>query len=221
MPSVSRQQQKAMFAAASGNSNIGIPKSVGEDYADADIARGPDKLPAKVHEGKAVKLKDGGIVPDRNKVSDKWGVDLTKWANESDADKMDDRVRNEGNVEAKMELEKQRQAMVDAQGQQPVQKMAAGGYAKGGPVTGNLPMPALTNADGAGVGKMSGRKGGHQAFGAQTNTMDVGGKVPGKGKGDHVAALLEPGELVIPKHEAEKMFKPRNTWTQDEDDDEE
>ena len=47
MPSVSRQQQKAMFAAASGKSNIGIPKKVGEDFAAADIARGPKKLPMR------------------------------------------------------------------------------------------------------------------------------------------------------------------------------
>ena len=47
MPSVSRQQQKAMFAAASGKSNIGIPKKVGEEFASADIARGPKKLPAR------------------------------------------------------------------------------------------------------------------------------------------------------------------------------
>ncbi len=45
MPSVSRQQQKAMFAAASGNSNIGIPQSVGKKFAKADIARGKKKLP--------------------------------------------------------------------------------------------------------------------------------------------------------------------------------
>jgi len=35
-----------MFAAASGHSTLGIPKSVGQDYANADIARGPKKLPA-------------------------------------------------------------------------------------------------------------------------------------------------------------------------------
>lgn len=34
-----------MFAAANGNSTLGIPKSVGQDYANADIARGPMKLP--------------------------------------------------------------------------------------------------------------------------------------------------------------------------------
>lgn len=46
MPSVSRAQQSAMHAAASGNSTIGIPQSVGEDFAAADHARGPTKLPA-------------------------------------------------------------------------------------------------------------------------------------------------------------------------------
>ena len=45
MPSVSRQQQRAMFAAASGHSTLGIPKSVGKDFAAADIARGKKKLP--------------------------------------------------------------------------------------------------------------------------------------------------------------------------------
>jgi hypothetical protein len=36
-----------MRAAASGNSTIGIPQSVGEDFAAADHARGPAKLPAR------------------------------------------------------------------------------------------------------------------------------------------------------------------------------
>lgn len=47
MPSVSRAQQAAMHAAASGNSTLGIPQSVGEDFAAADHARGPAKLPAR------------------------------------------------------------------------------------------------------------------------------------------------------------------------------
>lgn len=47
MPSVSRAQQKAMHAAAEGRGNIGIPQSVGEDFAAADHARGPTKLPAR------------------------------------------------------------------------------------------------------------------------------------------------------------------------------
>lgn len=36
MPSTGRQQQLAMFAAASGHSTLGIPKSVGEDFVAAD-----------------------------------------------------------------------------------------------------------------------------------------------------------------------------------------
>ena len=54
MPSVSRQQQKAMFAAKSGNSTLGIPQSVGSDFAKADIARGKKKLPARVKDGVAL-----------------------------------------------------------------------------------------------------------------------------------------------------------------------
>ena len=47
MPDVSRAQQKAMHAAAAGNSTIGIPQSVGQEFAAADHARGPTKLPAR------------------------------------------------------------------------------------------------------------------------------------------------------------------------------
>jgi hypothetical protein len=36
-----------MHAAAAGNSTIGIPQSVGEDFSAADHARGPAKLPAR------------------------------------------------------------------------------------------------------------------------------------------------------------------------------
>lgn len=46
MPSVSGKQQRAMFAAAAGKSTLGIPKKVGMEFAKADIARGPKKLPA-------------------------------------------------------------------------------------------------------------------------------------------------------------------------------
>ena len=34
-----------MHAAASGHSTLGIPQSVGQDFANADAARGPAKLP--------------------------------------------------------------------------------------------------------------------------------------------------------------------------------
>jgi hypothetical protein len=39
MPSVTRKQQKAMFAAASGHSNLGIPAKVGREFAEADMRR--------------------------------------------------------------------------------------------------------------------------------------------------------------------------------------
>jgi len=45
MPDVSRAQQKAMHAAAAGHSTLGIPQSVGKEFAAADHARGPTKLP--------------------------------------------------------------------------------------------------------------------------------------------------------------------------------
>lgn len=45
MPDVSRAQQKAMHAAAEGRSTLGIPENVGKEFAAADHARGPTKLP--------------------------------------------------------------------------------------------------------------------------------------------------------------------------------
>jgi len=53
MPSVSRQQQKAMFAAAAGKSNLGIPQSVGAEFVKADTG---GKLP------KVKKYQGGGPV---------------------------------------------------------------------------------------------------------------------------------------------------------------
>lgn len=66
MPSVSRQQQKAMFAAAEGKSTLGIPKKVGQDFAAADIARGPVKLPKKAPVGNATGLKSYAGSKDKN-----------------------------------------------------------------------------------------------------------------------------------------------------------
>lgn len=40
-----------------------------------------------------------------------------------------------------------------------------------------------------------------------TRKMSDGGVVPGKGGGDHVPALLEPGELVIPKDAAQRIIE--------------
>jgi hypothetical protein len=45
MPPRSEQQRKAMHAAASGNSTLGIPKKVGKEFVDADKG---GKLPKKV-----------------------------------------------------------------------------------------------------------------------------------------------------------------------------
>jgi hypothetical protein len=44
MPPVSEKQRRAMAAAASGNSTIGIPKKVGAEFIGADPG---GKLPAK------------------------------------------------------------------------------------------------------------------------------------------------------------------------------
>jgi hypothetical protein len=44
MPMQSEAQRKAMHAAASGKSTIGIPKKVGKEFADADQG---GKLPKK------------------------------------------------------------------------------------------------------------------------------------------------------------------------------
>ena len=44
MPPVSEAQRRAMFAAKAGHSTLGIPKSVGKEFADADPG---GKLPAR------------------------------------------------------------------------------------------------------------------------------------------------------------------------------
>jgi hypothetical protein len=62
-PPVSEAQRKAMFAAKAGNSTLGIPKSVGEEFANADPG---GKLPAKA--------KDESITED----ADKLGLEYEK-----------------------------------------------------------------------------------------------------------------------------------------------
>jgi len=47
MPSVSEKQRRAMQAAAHGKSTLGIPKSVGKEFAAADKAKGAKNLPMK------------------------------------------------------------------------------------------------------------------------------------------------------------------------------
>jgi hypothetical protein len=46
MPIESKQQQKAMYAAAAGNSTLGIPKKVGKEFIKSGKAK--PNLPQKV-----------------------------------------------------------------------------------------------------------------------------------------------------------------------------
>ena len=46
-PSKTPKQARAMKAAAAGKSTIGIPKSVGQEYAKADAAKGKSASPPK------------------------------------------------------------------------------------------------------------------------------------------------------------------------------
>lgn len=59
---VSQAQRGAMFSAAAGKSQLGIPKKVGQEFAKADIARGPKKLPAVA---KPAGFKPTGVVAKR------------------------------------------------------------------------------------------------------------------------------------------------------------
>lgn len=55
MPPRSKAQARAMFAAASGNSTIGIPKKVGAEFT-SDLAKGSvKKLPQKVSKKRSMK----------------------------------------------------------------------------------------------------------------------------------------------------------------------
>jgi hypothetical protein len=44
MPSTSKQQRRAMFAAAAGKSNLGIPKKVGKEFVTADKGKSKQAL---------------------------------------------------------------------------------------------------------------------------------------------------------------------------------
>ena len=56
MPPVSEAQRRAMHAAAAGNSTIGIPKSVGKEFANADEG---GKLPARKSDEERKKSRYG------------------------------------------------------------------------------------------------------------------------------------------------------------------
>lgn len=60
MPPVSEKQRRAMRAAASGDSTLGIPKSVGEDFNAADLG---GKLPPSAPTDRQANLK--GNAPPR------------------------------------------------------------------------------------------------------------------------------------------------------------
>ena len=47
MPSVSRQQRKAMLAAKAGKSTLGIPTKVGSDFIKADKGKDLSRLPLR------------------------------------------------------------------------------------------------------------------------------------------------------------------------------
>jgi hypothetical protein len=49
MPSVSKAQARAMFAAASGKSTLGIPKSVGQEFTADQTPGSVKKLPPRAH----------------------------------------------------------------------------------------------------------------------------------------------------------------------------
>lgn len=63
MPSVSAKQHRAMEAAAHGSSTIGIPQTVGQDFADADAqapAAPPKAAPPPVAPPKAAPKRGKG-----------------------------------------------------------------------------------------------------------------------------------------------------------------
>ncbi len=53
MPNVSQAQRGAMASAAAGNSTLGIPKAVGQDFMDADQG---GKLPPRAKNRRSEKM---------------------------------------------------------------------------------------------------------------------------------------------------------------------
>jgi len=56
MPATSQSQYRAMQAAAHGSSTLGIPKKVGEDFADATPS--PGQLPKRAPKRKGSPMAD-------------------------------------------------------------------------------------------------------------------------------------------------------------------
>lgn len=59
MPSVSKAQNAAMWAAREGKSTLGIPASVGHDFTDAQSPGSVKKLPMRVATPKGAILRQG------------------------------------------------------------------------------------------------------------------------------------------------------------------
>lgn len=64
MPSVSKAQNGAMQAAKDGKSTLGIPKEVGEGFADAQTPGSVKKLPATKNP-RVDKLRARGLISDK------------------------------------------------------------------------------------------------------------------------------------------------------------
>lgn len=63
MPSVSKAQNSAMWAAREGKSTLGIPASVGKEFTDAQEPGSVKKLPA--HAKKVNRMRKAGKISDR------------------------------------------------------------------------------------------------------------------------------------------------------------
>ena len=69
MPMMSQAQRGAMFAAAAGKSTLGIPQTVGKEFADADTGgKLPRKVSARTDQQKRTNpLNYGAMVNNANK----------------------------------------------------------------------------------------------------------------------------------------------------------
>lgn len=59
MPAVSKAQNAAMHAAASGHSTLGIPKSVGKEFVSATHGKSVSRMPEHVVRRKAHRAAHG------------------------------------------------------------------------------------------------------------------------------------------------------------------
>jgi hypothetical protein len=193
--------------------------------ADIDVANAPYKaqaLAANAAPMPSTGFSDGGIVQDAHALVQaahrlkqrmsgggtvKEGVDLT------DAARLDEATRKEGDANRKAELERQRQAAVNNGGQQPEgSKPIPQGYDEGGEVqrlddeggTSDTRSPYNPHLPGM-----------WDETEAPAQTFRHGGPVPGRPKvdgdspkNDTVPAMLSPGEVVLPRSVANDPEAP-------------